>query len=90
MSAMKVSNKPLVSLSALLAAVDAGELDATLEALGSAGGAPVQRERIKALCHTFAAAYGADREVGLFTVAGRSASWTRLPIPGASRSTVWS
>ena len=72
MSAIKVSNKPLVSLSALLAALDAGELDATLNALGGAGGAPVQRARAKALVETFASMYGADREVALFTVSGRS------------------
>ena len=72
MTSIKIYDKPLMTLPALVAAVDAGELDATLEALGSAGGAPVQRERIKALCATFAERYGADREVGLFTVAGRS------------------
>lgn len=72
MSAIKVTDKPLVSLSALLAALEAGELDATLNALGAAGGAPVQRARVKALAETFAEKYGADREVALFTVAGRS------------------
>lgn len=72
MTSIKIYDKPLMTLPALVAAVDAGELDATLEALGSAGGAPAQRERIKALCATFAEKYGADREVGLFTVAGRS------------------
>ena len=72
MTSIKIYDKPLMTLPALVAAVDAGELDATLEALGSAGGALVQRERIKALCATFAEKYGADREVGLFTVAGRS------------------
>ena len=72
MTPIKIYDKPLMPLSALLTAVDAGELDATFESLGSAGGAPVQRERVKALCATFAAMYGADREVGLFTVAGRS------------------
>ena len=72
MSAIKVSNKPLVSLSALLAAIDAGELDATFEALGSAGGAAAQRVRVKALAETFASLYGADREVALLTVSGRS------------------
>ena len=72
MTPIKIYDKPLMPLSSLVAAIDAGELDATFEALGSAGGAPVQRERVKALCATFAAMYGADREVGLFTVAGRS------------------
>ncbi len=72
MSAIKVIDKPLVSLSALIAALEAGELDATFETLGSSGGALVQRERVKALCATFASMYGADRQVGLFTVAGRS------------------
>ena len=72
MTPIKIYDKPLMPLSSLLAAIDAGELDATFEALGSKGGAPVQRERVKALCATFAAMYGADREVGLFTVAGRS------------------
>ena len=72
MNNVKVYDKPLMPLASLLAAIDAGELDVTFEALGSKGGAPVQRERVKALCATFAAMYGADREVGLFTVAGRS------------------
>ena len=72
MTSIKIYDKPLMTLPALVAAVDAGALDATLEALGSAGGATAQRERIKALCATFAEKYGADREVGLFTVAGRS------------------
>ena len=72
MTSIKIYDKPLMPLSSLVAAIDAGELDATFEALGSKGGAPVQRERVKALCATFAAMYGADREVGLFTVAGRS------------------
>ena len=72
MSAIKVSNKPLVPLSDLVAALDAGELDATFEALGSVGGAPVQRARVKALCASFSALYGADREVILCTVSGRS------------------
>ena len=72
MTPIKIYDKPLMPLSSLVAAIDAGELDATFEALGSKGGAPVQRERVKALCATFAAMYGADREVGLFTVAGRS------------------
>ena len=72
MTPIKIYDKPLMPLSALVAAIDAGELDATFEALGSKGGAPVQRERVKALCATFVAMYGADREVGLFTVAGRS------------------
>lgn len=72
MTPIKIYDKPLTTLPALVAAIDAGELDATFEALGSAGGAPVQRERAKKLCETFATMYGADREVGLFTVAGRS------------------
>ena len=72
MTPIKIYDKPLMPLSSLVAAIDAGELDATFEALGSKGGAPVQRERVKALCATFADLYGADREVGLFTVAGRS------------------
>ena len=72
MTSIKIYDKPLMPLSALIASIDAGELDATFETLGSAGGAPVQRERVKALCATFSAMYGADREVGLFTVAGRS------------------
>ncbi len=72
MTPIKIYDKPLMPLTSLVAAIDAGDLDATFEALGSAGGAPVQRERVKALCATFASMYGADREVGLFTVAGRS------------------
>ena len=72
MTPIKIYDKPLTPLSSLIAAIDAGELDATFEALGSKGGAPAQRERVKTLCATFAAMYGSDREVGLFTVAGRS------------------
>ena len=72
MNPIKIYDQPLMTLSALVTAVDAGELDATFEVLGSAGGAPAQRERVKALCAAFAEKYGADREVGLFTVAGRS------------------
>ncbi len=69
---IKVQNQPLLPLSDLIAAVNAGELDATLDALGSAGGAAAQRARILALADTFAARYGADREVALLTVSGRS------------------
>ncbi len=69
---IKIQHKPLIPLADLLAALDAGELDATLDALGSAGGAAAQRARIHALADTFAARYGADREVALFTVSGRS------------------
>ena len=72
MNPIKIYDQPLMTLPALLTAIDAGELDATFDALGSAGGVAVQRERVKALCATFADKYGADREVGLFTVAGRS------------------
>ncbi len=69
---IKVQNQPLLPLSDLIAAVNAGELDAILDALGSAGGAAAQRARILALADTFAARYGADREVALLTVSGRS------------------
>ncbi len=69
---IKIQNKPLLSVADLLASLDRGELDATFDALGSAGGAPVQRARARALVETFAARYGADREVALFTVSGRS------------------
>ena len=69
---IKVIDKPLCPLCDLLASIDAGDLDPIFEALGSAGGASVQRERVKALCTTFASMYGVDRKVGLFTVAGRS------------------
>ena len=72
MSAIRIYDKPLVTVSSLLAAIDAGELDATLEALGSAGGAIAQRARIKALVESFTSLYGADREVALLTVSGRS------------------
>ena len=72
MSAIKVVHKPLCSLSDLLVAIDTGELDATFETLGAAGGAPVQRARAKRLVEIFAEKYGANREVALFTVAGRS------------------
>ncbi len=71
-SDIKVIDAPLRTLDALLTALDAGELDATLDALGSAGGAAAQRARIHALADTFAARYGADREVALLTVSGRS------------------
>ena len=69
---MKIMNAPLMPLSALRAAVENGRLDATLDALGGKGGAPAQRARILSLCDTFAATYGADRDVALFTVSGRS------------------
>ena len=72
MFVIKISDQPLISLSALLAALENGALDDTLEALGSAGGATVQRARVKALAETFASRYGADREVALLTVSGRS------------------
>ena len=72
MSAIRVYDKPLSAIPTLLSAIDAGELDTTLEALGSAGGPLVQRERIKALIADFSALYGADREVALLTVSGRS------------------
>ena len=39
MNRIKIYDMPPVPLSSLLAALDAGELDATLTALGSAGGA---------------------------------------------------
>ncbi len=69
---IKVQHKALLPLADLLAALDAGALDATLDALGSAGGAAAQRARIHALADTFAARYGADREVALLSVSGRS------------------
>ncbi len=72
MSIIQIQNKPLLSIAELLAALDAGALDATLNGLGAAGGAPVQRERVRKLIESFAAEYGRDREVALFTVAGRS------------------
>ncbi len=72
MSSIKITNKPLLTLPALRTAVADGALDATLEALGSAGGAPVQRARVLALIDTFATRFGADREVALLTVSGRS------------------
>ena len=72
MKTIKIYNKPLVPVSALLNALEAGELDATLEALGSAGGPIAQRARIKSLIENFVALYGADREVALLTVSGRS------------------
>ena len=72
MSTIRIYDKPLSTISTLLAAIDAGELDATLEALGSAGGPLAQRARIKALVESFVSLYGADREVALLTVSGRS------------------
>ncbi len=71
-TAIKVTDTPLISLASLLTALDNGALDATLDALGSAGGAAAQRARIKALAETFVARYGAEREVALLTVSGRS------------------
>ena len=72
MPSIKIYDKPLMPLAELLAATDAGELDATLEALGSSGGARAQRARIHALAEAFASRFGADREVALLTVSGRS------------------
>ncbi len=69
---VKLQQKPLVPLAEMIAALDAGQLDATITALGASGGVAVQRARIRALCDTFAARYGADREVALLTVSGRS------------------
>ena len=67
-----VTDAPFVSVRGLLAALEGGKLDATLDALGGAGGAAAQRARAIELVHTFAATYGEDREVVLLTVAGRS------------------
>ncbi len=72
MTTIKIKGNALTSVDSLLAYLEAGELDATLEALGAAGGAQVQRGRVLSLLHTFAELYGADREVALFTVSGRS------------------
>ena len=72
MNSIKITDKPLVHLSDLLAAVHAGELDAALNTLGGAGGADAQRARIIKLAEEFSTRYGADRQVALFTVAGRS------------------
>ncbi len=69
---IKIQGKPLLPLPELLAAVEAGALDATLEALGSSGGAAAGRARIHALAAAFAARYGTAREVALLTVSGRS------------------
>ncbi len=59
-------------LSALMAVVDSGALDDTWVELGATGGAPMQKARLRALAEAFAARYGVDREVALFTVSGRS------------------
>ncbi len=67
-----VDHRILLPLSTLIQAVRNGELDVPLTALGSAGGVEVQRARVLTLADTFAARYGADREVGLFSVPGRS------------------
>lgn len=69
---LKVKNAPLLSVASLRAALHAGELDGVLTALGSAGGAPVQRQRCLDLLDTFAKTYGDERDVALFTVSGRS------------------
>ena len=71
-SEIKIKNAPLLPLSALRAALADGRLDTVLEALGGKGGAAAQRARCLALCDTFAATYGADRDAALFTVSGRS------------------
>ena len=67
-----VSDTPFVPVRDLVAALEGGKLDATLDALGGAGGASAQRARALELVHSFAASYGEDREVVLLTVAGRS------------------
>ena len=69
---MKVTDAPLRPVAQLVAALEAGALDETLEALGGAGGAQAQRARCLTLLHTFADTYGADRPAAIFTVAGRS------------------
>lgn len=72
MSAISVYDKPLVPLPRLLSAIDGGDLDAACEALGHAGDTAARRARVRGVVETFAARYGFDREVALFTVAGRS------------------
>ncbi|MBQ1245598.1 MAG: galactokinase [Clostridia bacterium] len=72
MTTIKIKGNSLVSVNTLCAVLQAGELDATLDALGAAGGAQAQRTRVLSLLDTFASLYGADREVALFTVSGRS------------------
>ncbi len=72
MSDMIFAARPLMPLPSLIQAIRNGELDAALIALGSAGGAEEQRTRVLALAETFARHYGADSEVALFSVPGRS------------------
>ncbi len=64
--------KTLISVSELLSDLEAGKLNDTLNALGGEGGAAAQVERCKTLVNAFAEMYGADRQVALFTVSGRS------------------
>lgn len=72
MTSIKIQDRPLLPLAQLLAAVENGELDPVFKALEAHGTPEYSRERVKALCETFAARYGTERQVGLFTVAGRS------------------
>jgi len=67
-----VSDTPFVPVKELLAALASGKLDATLDALGGAGGATAQRARAQELVRDFMATYGEERDVVLLTVAGRS------------------
>ena len=64
--------KNLITVAELIADLEAGRLDATLEALNGEGGVSGQVQRCKTLVNTFAEMYGADRQVALFTVSGRS------------------
>ena len=72
MSPIKITQAPFHTVSELLALIDGGALDETFTALFATGGIPAARARAHALVETFASRYGADREVALFTVAGRS------------------
>ena len=69
---MNKKGTPLYTTSELRAAVENGVLDASLEALIPVGGLAAEKSRILELISTFEATYGADRNVALLTVSGRS------------------
>lgn len=69
---MMTDPRPLTTCSAVLRAVEAGALDATLASLGSAADINVGRARVSALLKTFADRYGAEREIAVFSIPGRS------------------
>ncbi len=71
---MSINKKgtPLYKSYDLRSAVESGMLDASLEMLIPVGGLEAEKSRILNLISTFETTYGADRDVALFTVSGRS------------------